>query len=176
MNEKLSELEIVKKLLRAIDRNEEDISIPWMEQEELDRYADYLVNKGLVTLVQDDENNHCLQTSTAGKALLMLMHRLNQFSGDRTEAEETEPGVAEHGDWTPDQCRAETEEWRNRLLLPLVLEQAEVARLEVQLRQDYDEEAMEELGTRMSRLETLENLRETMRRIKDQRMDSTFDV
>jgi hypothetical protein len=168
------EIHIVKELLKAIDRNEEDIRLPWLEQEELDRYADYLVKKGLVTLAQDGDDDNCLRTSTAGKALLKLMQRLGQFVGEKAETEETEE--AEYGNWTPARGHAETEEWYNRLLLPYVLEQAEVARLEVQLRQDYDEEAMEELGERMSRLETLENLRETMRRITDQKMDTMFDI
>jgi hypothetical protein len=165
------EIHIVKELLKAIDRNEEVIRIPWLEQEELDGYADYLVKKGLVTLVQDGDDDSCLRTSTAGKALLELMQRLSQFAGEKAETEE-----AEYGDWTPARGHAETEEWYNRLLLPYVLEQAEVARLEAQLRQDYDEEAMEELGERMSRLETLENLQETMRRITDRKMDTMFDI
>ena len=176
MSENLSELDIVKKLLKAIDRGGDDIHMPELEQEDVDRYSDFLIEKGLVTLVRENDDTDYLQTSTTGKALLMLMHRLSQFSGEKQDMIEPEPAIVEESDWTPARCKAETEEWRNRLLLPYVLEQAEVARLEVQLKEDYDEEAMEELAQRMSRLETLENLRETMRRLNEQKLDSMFDI
>jgi hypothetical protein len=167
MNGNQLKLRIVEEILEAIEHGKDDISIPELGQEELDTYSEYLLHKGLVTFVRGNGNSEYLQTSESGKALLALLRKLNCFTGHMVPDD-----PAEQDDWTPARGKAETAAWHDRMMVPYVLEQAEVTRLEAQLKQDYDEEAMQELEDRLHRMETLRNLLETMQKLRDSKPDS----
>ena len=169
MNRTQPGLKVIEKILRQIERGEEEISQQLgFTPDEFDRYCGYLMGSGLIKAVRRDGQCGVLRLTTSGKALLTLVDKLDWFGG------------AEFGDGSKGRYGRGGEPWqawrkreraevvemiRGRLVQAYVLEEAEVVRLEAQLGEGEDEEGEIELERRCQGKSILRNLLDTFQHL-----------
>jgi hypothetical protein len=170
MNCNNSELRMVEELLQAIDRGQYGIYRITLTTEELEKYTGCLLQSKLATIAENSDGSDTLKLTPVGKALAGLVQMIQGLEKQEPDKDESEYISAE----TLQRSRAETEQCRNRLMNTYVIEQAEVIRLETQLKYDRDEEAVQELEERRFRLGKLKGLINTMQRMIDNNFNIRF--
>ncbi len=162
MNRNPSQLKIIEEILKRAGSDEDSICHQLnLAPEDYDRYRNYLLRIGLVKADTDDGYVGILQVTSAGKALLRLIDRIDGLIGQDVEGDALDYGE-EFGAWSPSRGMEETMGWRDTILQNYVLEQAEITRLETQLSTDDDDEGETELEQRYRRLSALQNLLDKM--------------
>ena len=140
MNERESKLHIIKEILASCTGGGVGVSnLPDLTPEELDRYQSYLLRAGLVEKTTGDGDVYSLRPTMAGETLLHLIDSLETLASSDKEskcllAKEYPPMPP-----SPNKM-AIVKTIQTKLLQAYVLEQAEVIRLETQLRSGVDTE------------------------------------
>jgi len=140
-----------------------EVTIPeqlGLAPEEFNQYRSYLLKTCLANETIDNEHTH-LQPTSAGYALVRLIDKLDSVAINDGESKDL--AVEECSPLPISSDRAATVELlRKGLLQSYVLEQAEVIRLETQLRYS---EANEKLIEETEAIEIMEEFREHQRRL-----------
>lgn len=156
MNSSHSRLQIIERMLRMIGNSQYN-SAHLLKPDEFDRYRNYLVRAGLATVDNDEGCIGYLRPTPKGKALLLLIDRIESLGSSNEEEDESEY-EEELSVEACNQARTETIEWRARIFQAYVLEQAELTRLRAQLNGPTDGEGEIELEEHERRLEIYQNL------------------
>ena len=165
MNSKQLHLETIEKILKMVGNGQGSIRQQLgLDHEEFLEHYSHLLRSGLAKADTGNGHNSFLQLTPSGEALLLLIDGI-----DALDASDVEEGAVEYAEEVGMELSgrelSDTMEWRDRLLRSYVLEQAEVARLQAQLRDDDDEEGELELEQRQQRLGWLQNLLEMFQRL-----------
>ncbi len=135
MNVEKPNLQIIKNILKMGAAGE--VSIPerfGLVSEEFNQYRDYLLKRHLANEITDDKHSHFLQPTPAGYALVRIIDKLDSVSENDEESHQG-PGAEECLPMPISSDRVTTVKLlRNKLLQAYILEQAEITRLEAQLR------------------------------------------
>ncbi len=164
MNNNWSHLQAIEDILKMISVGEGSAEQLALAPDEFDRYCSYLLRCGLVTVNTDSGYVDLLRPTSAGKALLLLIDKIEALCASDIE-EDTVEYREELDTRLPNREWAETIEWRDRIFQAYVLEEAELTRLEIQMEGVDDEEGESELEQRHQNLSVLRNLLDTFQRL-----------
>ncbi|MCD6453483.1 MAG: hypothetical protein J7K77_04285 [Dehalococcoidales bacterium] len=164
MNNTRFRLEVVRDMLKVgsgdIDKIGQQLGLT---HEEFDQYCAYLSKAGLAKIFVSDGHIYLLQPTSSGEALLLLVDKIEALDAPPPKRVRPHPN-------RPSSCRVVSltkasiaEQLSGKLLQAYVLEQAELIRVETQLRDSGDEG--EELVERQRRLTMLHQLLEVIQRL-----------
>ena len=155
MNGKQNDMQIIRDMLRMGNATETSMQHQLgLPPEEFDRYRRHLLRKGFATETIDPTQDFILQPTPAGQALVHMINTMESIETKKQKPNrpaEVQPSVP----LSPNMA-VTVMLMRDRLFQGYVLEQAEVARLEAQLKYDGDdEELMKEHKQREQKLNLL---------------------
>lgn len=139
---KTTDLQVIRDMLKMGTAAETDMqSQLGLPTEEFDQYRRHLLNRSLAIETIDPSRDFLLQPTPAGESLMHLIDTVESIEGRKQQREhlpsEKQPPMA----LSPNMAVTVTL-MRDKLFQGYVLEQAEVARLEAQLKYDGDDEEL----------------------------------
>ena len=163
MNRTQFELKIIKDILKmgaaGVASIEDQLGLA---SEEFDSYRRHLINKGLANETTGNSGDYLLQPTSAGNALVRLIDSLDSVDALNNKKDER-VRVKERLPITSSKRATTLKLLREGALRAYVLEQAEVTRVEAQLRYaEADEELISELAQHQLKLTWLRDFLDTL--------------
>ena len=154
---KTTDLQIIRDMLKMGTATETGMqSQLGLPPEEFDRHRRHLLQRGLAIETIDPSRDFLLQPTSAGEALMHLIDTVESIEG-RKQQKERPPTKEQSSVALSPNMAVTVMLMRNKLFQGYVLEQAEAARLEAQLKYDGDdEELMKEHKQREQKLGLLQ--------------------
>ncbi len=167
MNKRQSELQVIKTILKMGAKREADIqSQLGLTPQEFEGYRRYLIRKGLVNKGNGNGHIHALQPTSSGEALVRLIDKLDSVAMNDEESRSLD--VEERLPMPIASDRVTTAKLlRGGLLRSYVLEQAELVRLETQLRYGGENGEMIEETEAIELVGEVEGRRQKLTMIQD---------
>lgn len=139
---KTTDLQVIRDMLKMGTATETDMqSQLGLPTEEFDRYRRHLLNRSLAIETIDPSRDFLLQPTPAGESLMHLIDTVESIEGRKQQKEHLPSGKQASVALSPNMAVTVTL-MRDKLFQGYVLEQAEVARLEAQLKYDGDDEEL----------------------------------
>jgi len=139
---KTTDLQVIRDMLKMGTATETDMqSQLGLPTEEFDRYRRHLLNRALAIETIDPSRDFLLQPTPAGESLMHLIDTVESIE-DRKQQKERPPTKEQSPVALSPNMAVTVTLMRDKLFQGYVLEQAEVARLEAQLKYDGDDEEL----------------------------------
>ena len=142
MNGKRNDMQIIRDMLKMGTTTETSMQYRLgLEEGDFDRYRRHILRRGFATETIDPSQDYVLQPTPAGEALMRLIDTLESIDTRKQKGEHS-PAKGQSSAVLSPNMAVTVMLMRDKLFQGYVLEQAEVARLEAQLKYDGDDEEL----------------------------------